>query len=334
MTGIGASYFDGQSTRRQPAELLVAGDEIVARGAFGERRAGRGGVEISEAMGHSPRFVRFPDGTAFEVADLEAFAHWLAEAGFADSPVVRLQKRWSWALGALAATAALVFGFYFLGLPALARVLAPAIPDSARQSLSRQTLSFLDDQLLAPSALDPARRAGLERHVRALLPAGDGVPAYRLHFRASSLGPNAFALPGGDIVILDQLIELARNDDELAGVVAHELGHVVHHHGMRQLIQSSVVAFVLGVYLGDVSSTAASLGALVLESRYSRQFEFEADAYGGGAMRAAGRGAEPLAAMLERLEAAHGAGGRQAGWAGLSSHPETAERIRRLRAMR
>lgn len=149
------------------------------------------------------------------------------------------------------------------------------------------------------------------------------------------MGPNAFALPNGDVVIFDQLIRLAENDDEVAGVIAHELGHVAHRHGLRQLIQSSVVSFVVGIYLGDVSSVAASLGALVLESRYSREFEFEADAYAARTMVAAGRGTEPLAAMLERLEKSHDASGSAgAGWSGLSSHPETAERIARLRAMR
>jgi len=333
--GLAACYYDGHTPLRQSAELFAVGDEIVARGQFGERRAGRAEVDISEPMGRSPRFVRFADGAMFEVADLDAFALWLKAAGFAESPVVHMQKRWSWALGSLAAAVLLIVALYFWGLPAISKALAPRIPEPMLQSMSQHTLAFLDERLLDRSVLTEARRVALSEHVHTVLQTGTKLPAYRLHFRSSSMGPNAFALPSGDVVIFDQLIRLAESDDEVAGVVAHELGHVAHRHGLRQLIQSSVVSFVVGLYLGDVSSVAASLGALVLESRYSREFELEADAYAARTLLAAGRGTEPLAAMLERMEKAH-AEESKAGtsWSGLSSHPETAERIARLRAMR
>lgn len=335
MTGIAASYYDGRTPLRQPAELLAVGDEIVARGPFGERRARRAEVDISEAMGRSPRIVRFADGALLEVANLEEFAHWLKAAGFAESAVVRLQKRWSWALGSLLGTVLLIAAIYFWALPALTKVLAPRIPASLVQSLSQQTLAFLDGKVLTPSHLSAARRAELTAYADKILQAGAEHPGYRLHFRSSAMGPNAFALPSGDVVIFDQLVELAGNDDEVAGVIAHELGHVAYRHGMRQLIQSSVVSFVVGIYLGDVSSIAASLGALALESRYSRDFEREADAYAARTMLAAGRGTEPLAAMLERMEKVHSAKGRTGStWDGLATHPDTAERIALLRAMR
>ncbi len=335
MKGIAAIYYDGRTPLRQPAELFAIGDEIVGRGAFGERRIRRAEVEISEPMGRSPRFVRFDDGATFEVADLDGLSSWLAAAGFNDSPVVRLQQRWSWALGSLFGAMLLIAAIYFWGLPAFSKVLAPRIPEPALQALSTQTLHFLDDKLLAPSRLSEARRAELTEYIDRTLRRGSDLPAHRLHFRSSTLGPNAFALPGGDVVVFDQLVELANNDDEVAGVIAHELGHVAHRHGVRQLIQSSLVSFVLGIYFGDVSSIAASLGALALESRYSREFEHEADAYGARLMLAAGRGSEPLAAMLERMEKTHAAkGGNASRWNVLSSHPDTAERVARLRAMR
>lgn len=335
MKGIAASFYDGRTPARQPAELFAVGDEIIARGPFGERRAGHGEIEISEPMGRSPRFIRFADGATFEVADLDAFALWLEAASFVDSPVVRMQKRWSWAIGSLAGAVLLIAAMYFWGLPALSKVLAPTIPEPVLQSLSQQTLSFLDEKLLTPSHLSEARRAELTAYAGSVLRAKSGLPGYRLHFRSSAMGPNAFALPGGDIVVFDQLVELAENDDEVAGVIAHELGHVANRHGVRQLIQSSVVSFVLGIYLGDISSIAAGLGALVLESRYSRDFEREADDYAARSMLAAGRGTEPLASMLERMDKAHGAKGKAAsGWEGLSTHPDTAERVTRLRAMR
>ncbi len=333
MSGIAASFFDGRTPQRQAAELLVEGEEIVVRGAFGERRAPRAQVEISEPLGRAPRLLRLPDGAVCEVADHAAFGAWLAGAGMAESPVVRLQRRWSWAVAALVAAVLVLLAAYFWGLPALSGVLAPRVPERAVQSLSAYTLDFLDQRMLRPSRLPQARQDELRTHVAAVLQARPGRPAYRLVFRSAPMGPNAFALPNGDLVVFDELVALAGNDDEVTGVVAHELGHVAHHHGLRQLIQSSVVSFVAGLYLGDLSSVASGLAVLALESRYSRGFELEADAYAVEVMTAAGRGTEPLAAMLERLEASVGRQGGPA-WDGLSSHPDTAERIRRLRAVR
>lgn len=330
MSAIPAAFFDGRTPQRQAVELSVDGGEIVVRGAFGERRAKRGEVDISEPLGRAPRLLRFPDGMLCEVADHQAFAAWLAAAEFTDSPVVRLQARWSWAVAALAATVLALLAAYFWGLPAASKLLAPRIPDSAVESLSRHTLEFLDERMLAPSHLPPARQAELQAHVAGVLQARGGQPAYRLHFRSAPMGPNAFALPNGDLVVCDELVALAVSDDEVAGVVAHELGHVAHHHGLRQMIQSSVVSFVAGLYLGDLSSVASGLAVLALESRYSRAFELEADAYAAETMVAAGRGAEPLAALLERMEASLGQHGKPA-WSGLSSHPDTADRVRRLR---
>uniref|UniRef100_UPI0033418328 M48 family metallopeptidase n=1 Tax=Castellaniella defragrans TaxID=75697 RepID=UPI0033418328 len=331
MNSLPASFFDGRTPRRQAVELLAEGDEIVVRGDFGELRTPRAQVEISEPLGRAPRLLRLPGGAVCEIADHQAFAGWLASAGFVNSTVVRIQARWSWAVAALAGAVLALLAAYFWGLPAASKALAPNIPQPVVQSLSEYTLDFLDQHLLRPSLLSQERQDALRAHIAGVLPARPGQPAYRLVFRSSPIGPNAFALPNGDLVVLDELVALAGNDDEVAGVVAHELGHVAYRHGLRQMIQSSVVSFAAGLYLGDLSSLASGLAALALESRYSRDFELEADAYAAAALQAAGLGAEPLATMLGRLEASTGREDGQ-GWRGLSSHPDTVERIRRLRA--
>lgn len=333
MRRVAASYFDGRSTRRQQVELEFTDSEVIARGEWGETRAPRSHVEVSEAMGKAPRFISFPDGKRFEVADLQTLADCLLVSQLNDSPVVRLQSRWSSTLGALVGVLAFVAAAYVWGLPALGSFLAPRVPASVVASLSASTLQTLDEQLLKPSELPQARQEALKAEFDRILKQRAGQPAYRIYFRQAPGGPNAFALPGGEVVIFDSLVKLAKTDDEIVGVVAHELGHVARHHGMRQLIQSSIVSFIVGVYLGDVSSIATGLGTLVLQSNYSRSFELEADAYAAQTLRQAGLTAEPLATMLQRLEDAHGAAHQTSSvfdW--LSSHPDTAERIRRLRA--
>ncbi len=97
------------------------------------------------------------------------------------------------------------------------------------------------------------------------------------------MGANAFALPGGTIIFTDEIVELAEDDGELVAVFAHERGHVVNNHSMRNLMQSAGVTFVLGWMLGDLTmiTDVVLVGAPVLlqQMSYSRSFEREADEY-------------------------------------------------------
>ena len=335
MNSLDVAYFDGQTTRRYRATARHEAGWLILQGEFGERREALAALDISEPLGRGPRLLRFPDGALCEVADRAACAAWLAEAGFRDSAVVRSQRHWRWAGVALAGLAGVLTAAYFWLLPAAAERLAPRIPRAALDSLSHQVLAQLDEHVLRPSALAESQRQAIQAETAAIVDHRPGVPTYRLLFRKSPLGPNAFALPNGDIVVFDELVKLARGDDEVAAVIAHELGHVAGRHGVRQVIQSSVVSFVIGTYLGDVSSLATGLGALMLQSRYSRGFETEADAYGGHLLVAAGRSPALLATMLERLEQARERKeGRSDGGDWLASHPDTARRVAALRALR
>jgi Zn-dependent protease with chaperone function len=334
-----ADYFDGRSSRRHAATLQVSGGSLWLEGAFGRRVEALAALDVSEPMGGAPRTIRFADGAFCEVRDVAGLAALLAAAGIGDSALVRAQARWHWALGALTAMVAIVAATYVWALPWLARTLAPAVPDAFVRTLSAAALGSLDAHLLAPSKVPATRQQAIAARVAAIDTGPVALPPHRLLFRAApAVGPNALALPSGDIVILDELVTVA-SDEELAAVVAHELGHVSHHHGMQQLIQGAVVAFVVGAYFGDVSSAAASLGALILESRYSREFEREADAYAGRALIAAGGSVEPLIQVLGRIEAAqarrHASGsGEERGMTAIfDSHPDTAARVAALRAM-
>ena len=102
-----------------------------------------------------------------------------------------------------------------------------------------------------------------------------------LHFRnAPDIGANAFALPGGDVVVTDGLVELATSPEQVAAVVAHELGHVAHRHGLRNMVQASILAALVSYWTGDFSSLATAGATAVLSAAYSRDFEREADDYG------------------------------------------------------
>jgi Zn-dependent protease with chaperone function len=328
-----AGYFDGRSSRRHAVRLRAGQDRLELTGDGCERQESFAGIRISEPIGAAPRTLTFADGAYCEVLQGEALDRLLTAIGHRDGVVARWQGSWRIALLALVGMTLMLAAAYRWGLPWVAAELAPRLPPAVAETLSGGVLDLLDRQALKPSRLPEQRQRELEAGFQQLAAGDPGLGRVRLLFRhGGALGPNAFALPDGRVILFDELVELAANDGEVMAVLGHELGHVKYRHGLRQLIQSSVVALVVASYLGDVSSALSGLSTLLLESKYSRQFELEADNYSAGLPRQNGYSTEALAAMLEKIEQAHAKVRGDSKASGLlSSHPDTAERIRRLR---
>jgi Zn-dependent protease with chaperone function len=172
----------------------------------------------------------------------------------------------------------------------------------------RVALSLLISRLEAEAALPMPLRVGVMRRKE----------------------PNAIALPGGQIYVFEGLIAQAQTPDELAGVIAHELGHVVRRDGVRGLLETAGLSFLFGMVFGDfVGGGAIVLAArTILQSSYSRETEAAADAYAVALMNRVGGKAEALGSLLSRIDALHGAGP-----AVLSDHPQTAQRVAAIRSL-
>jgi Zn-dependent protease with chaperone function len=168
------------------------------------------------------------------------------------------------------------------------------------------------------------------------LPDADQRVRFKVLFRKSDLlGANAFALPTGTIIVTHQQVALAKDDDEIAAVLAHEAGHVVRRHGVRQLLQDSVVSLSVTWYIGDISSLVALAPTALLQANYSRELEREADRYAAETLRLNNVSLEAMARMLVRLDESRDsaeAGGSKEGMLDyLSTHPVTRERLEEFR---
>jgi Zn-dependent protease with chaperone function len=275
--------------------------------------------------------VRFPDRAFCEITDLPGFARLLADNGMSAGAVSRWEDSRRWIAASTVAFVVIVWAGYKYGLPAAATVVADRLPPAAVSTLGTHVLSVLDRTVFEPSAVPVDRQAQLMVAFERLeLPGENASWQHQILFRRSNtLGANAVALPSGEIVLTDDIVKLARDDRELLAVLAHEAGHVQRRHGVRHLLQNSVVALLLTWYVGDVGALAAAAPTAILQAKYSRDFEREADEYAARALRRNGIPLQFLEDILLRLQQSHGGGDSAASY--LSSHPATSERLEQLR---
>lgn len=356
MQALPALWFDGHSSRGHAVRAWL--------------RAGtRGPSLVIERPGAAPlelesRQVGWPEAWSarraprrlvvdlrahgsLEIGDPAGFQAALAAAGGRGSLAQRMQTRWSTLAAVLVLACAALAVFYRWGTPWLAAQLTRQVPLAWEQAVSRQGLQDMDSHWLAASHLSPQRqqelRARFEALARqvppALRPYGGYAPQLQLVFR-SGLGANAFALPGGTIVLTDGMVFAADRqpapDDALLGVLAHEMGHVMHRHTTRLVVEQGVLNMGLGLALGDLSTVVASGSAALTGLAYHRSHEAEADCYAAALLRQAGIPAQPMADLLLAIDAeahAQGHAPPAAGWLTLlSSHPGTPERAGMLKA--
>jgi Zn-dependent protease with chaperone function len=326
MNTLKARYFDGKTSRGHDVTVMLSSGKLAVVGHAVMAEFDARGVRRSLRIANTPRWLYLPGGGACVTDDNDAIDRWTVDRRYE-----RILHRWESRPGYAAFAVVLVVAALWLlidhGIPAAAEQIAERIPVGAEETLGRESLAGLENFALKPTTLPVVRQEEYRRKLAAM--AGNQAVPYRLEFRASPVfGPNAFALPSGIIVMTDELVKSAHHEQEVLGVLAHELGHVRHRHSMRHLLESSAIALVIAGVTGDVASAtsfAAAAPALLLNAKFSREFEREADRYAIDLMRKGGLDPRYLARLLDRLEEDHG-GKRGTIPTFLSSHPATDER--------
>jgi len=319
-----AIFLDGRTNRRRKVTLrlrdsleIVEQDAVIETWAYDQVRRADGPAQL----------LRLRCASALPLARLEiadtatqgivaAYCRSL-DVGASSGHTWRIV---GWSLAAVCSILLLVF----FGIPFVADRLAPALPFALEQRIG----DAVDKQAQALFGGDtcnaPAGQAAFEKLVDKLRVAGGLEIPLQAHVVSSKI-PNAFALPGGKVYLLEGLLKKAEKPDEIAGVLAHELGHVQHRDSLRKIIQTGGTSFLIGLLFGDVTGGSAVLfvGRSLFDASYSRDQERAADDFAIGVMHKLKRSPKPLGEILVRVT------GTEAGnsMTLLSSHPLSEDRL-------
>ena len=339
----GVDYFDGRSAQTHAVAIRLTDGRLYIAGSGIDRSVPAGAVQWPERTRHGQRVAHLADGGSLHAPDSAAWDDWIQGSGRSEPVVVRLQQSWRWVGMSTIAFCTLLALLWLWGVPWAARVAVTAIPTRVDTAIGQALLESLDQKMLRPTTLPEAKQTRIRTAFSQALQALPShlVPDHRLVFRSSRIGPNALALPGGTLVLTDQLVELVQGDDAvIVGVLAHELGHVRQRHGMRMVVQATVVGAIAVLVIGDFSTLLAGVPVLLSQAGYSRDAEREADAESVLVLKAARispavmvRFFEAVAAWRDPDRATTATGDDRALGLGISiaSHPADEERIRFFR---
>ena len=254
----------------------------------------------------------------------------------------KLQSRIRWledfSLGktvVLIAISVLLLALYRFGFTLITPVLASAVPTSWEQQIGQNVYAQMvdDEGYFTESNLSADHQQRLLRQAQVLIEASGAQYDIDIYFHDSpKLGANAFALPGGPIVVTDQLVELLEQDRLVVAVIAHEIAHVIHRHSLQQIVNIIGATAMVSVLFGGADSfttEALLIGVQIWSLNGSRDKEQEADLTGFDILQAAGLPKEDMLDAVRLLlasECPDDCPDDALTW--LSTHPAPRERLR------
>lgn len=284
MIKFSAKYYDGNSASSQEVNVSLVANELIVQSSHEKFHFFTEKLNILPRLGSTRREIKIlPDGliqTDDHVA-VEALEKALG-ANQKMSLVSRLESCYKSVIISLILIFVIMYAAVRFGIPAFAKDLSQKIDQPTLTKVSEGAMSFLD-RIIDESKLENERKVELTKKFNYLAQKyGDKDYNYQLEFRRMGETPNAFALPDGTIVLFDGLESDVERDQEIEAVFLHEIAHVKYRHGMQGVIKKAGIAFLLSAWLGDISGISelpTLLASSLIESKYSQEFELEADTY-------------------------------------------------------
>jgi Zn-dependent protease with chaperone function len=326
--GATAIYFDGQSSHRQlltlafgdRLELREPPDEITQWNYPDIRRADSPSGILRVSCLAAPALARL------EIRDAALAAQLVSRCAHLDDNVpgrdgVGAIVGWS-----LAAAVSIVVVVLF-GVPLAADRLTPLVPRAFEQRLGEVADRQIKTMFNGKVCTNAAGQAALVKLVDHVGEAAGLDGSIRTAVLSTPV-PNAFALPGGTVYVFNGLLARAENPDEIAGVLAHEFGHLKHRDSTRNLIYNGGTSFLIGLLFGDITGSSALIFASrsLVTSSYSREAEQSADTFSIDTMHRLGRSPKAMGELLQRVTGKE----EDNSLSILSSHPLTDDRLARM----
>lgn len=332
---IPAIFFDGHSSHATRISVWREADMLLWRanaGSSGEWSAPFASVEPSARVAGLPFVLHLAGGAHLQIDHDLLPNEWFPRHHRLEHMVDWLERRWAAALVGVVVIVVSLLGLFEYGLPWAADRIAAHMPQTLETSMGKQSLAALEGHLLFPTTLKPDRQSHLQSVFWHFVNGVPDLPPVRLHFYATPIGANAFAMPDGTIVFTDALANAVPDDQAFVAIIAHELGHQAGHHMMRQVLRSSGVFIVAGMLMGDVTAMgglAAGVPVFLISNHYSRRFEEDADSFAFRAL--AQQNIDPIAFVhaMQALQRAHPELKGEKGLRYISNHPLTEVRIAR-----
>ena len=341
LPGLRGHAFAARSSYRQPARLITReGGEDLWVDIQNDERAVLGSAHLSDLridapLGSVPRKVTFPDGAVFETTDHEAIE---ALTGQTRGSLLHHYEGFNRRLfGVVAVCLAAAWVLWRYGLDIMAAVAISVTPPAVIEQIDVGTLQTIDFAMAEPSRLSDAQKSDVEKVYRRLV---NSLPqdvqqdhSFELLFRdMPGMGPNAFALPGGTMVMTDAFVNDFPDADVMAGVLGHEIGHVVEQHGLKRIYRSLSMYLLIAFLAGDVGPILEDVvleGNVLLSLSFSRAQETSADEFGLSLSKESGFDPAGLKVFFKKLDEEFG-DMEPPQWK--STHPSSAERVKAIDA--
>lgn len=323
-----AVYFDGTSSRRRLVTLefndrleINEYEHTLAAWSYADVRLAdspSGTVRVTCLT--APTLARLEIRDAAVAAELTSRCTRLDENIPGRHGIARIVG-WS-----VAATVSIVAVVLF-GVPLAADRLTPLIPQALERRLgdvAEAQVKTVFDGKICDNAPGQAAFTKLVNAIRLSAGLDTSIKSAVL----SNPIANAFALPGGKVYLFEGLLAKAENADEIAGILAHELGHLKHRDSTRNLIYNGGTSFLIGLLFGDITGSGALIFASrsLLTASHSREAEQNADTFAIDAMRRLGRSPKPMGELMFRVTGKEG----DKSLSILASHPLTEDRLARM----
>lgn len=336
MTGpalLFADFLDGERARAERVGIALAPGALAILRADGGRldwplielrvlpdQADRETLVLTRAGDPLSRLILADKAAAAEIRQIAPALH-------KRPPVERKGRILGWAAGAIASVALIIFVL----VPVMADQLATYLPPAGEKALGDATFerirAALGEDMLPVNTCEAPEGLGALAAMEARLNAGPDLP-YPVEITVLDHDlVNAFAMPGGRIVLFRGLIEAADGPDEVAAVLAHEIGHVVNRDPTRDALRLAGSVGVLGLIFGDFAggTVVLLLANELINAKYSQSAETGADDYAHALLTEAGLPPAALGTFFERLREEYG--DAEGIFAHFSTHPQMTARI-------